>query len=407
MTGKVQAEEWKIDSKQGSEEPESPPAEAEDLEDEDEEDTTQNQPADPKGKGKAVEIQTPAESPSKDPVSPDSPPPTKKQLEVQILELHSEHPIVSYDGKIYSCAWAENIGSDFLFTEHDPSSQHPVLRSFDDNVDLLGISSARIISTPAILETRLRRRPVSPDGIQKRRQRRPKIAIGYQASQQRKDQASFLEKIMQIKRGRGEDDQVTVLSQKRNTNQQWRKEIKKRRAAEKKKLERKIGKGGREGKEAAEKLREIERLEEFGEQVWNSRGPGVDENGERRKPGRRSKGVVLGEGVVRRRPRGGGGMKAFLERKRMEGLAMDGGGETPSVVEETPEIWEEGYDDMDLEGNEGEVEGEEGAEYYGEYDDEMEDVDVDEEGIREYYEDEGSLDGDEGAPGEMDDTLMD
>ncbi|KAJ8128116.1 hypothetical protein O1611_g5524 [Lasiodiplodia mahajangana] len=73
---------------------------------------------------------------------------------VQILELHSENPIISYKGRVFSGQWSENTTTELLFTRHDEENPLPVLRHLDDGVDLLAASSARINVTERALKTK-------------------------------------------------------------------------------------------------------------------------------------------------------------------------------------------------------------------------------------------------------------
>ena len=144
-----------------------------------------------------------------------------KPTNVQILDLHTSNPIVSYNGQVFSCQWAQNIGTELLFTRHDKSSSLPILRSLPGNVDLLAASSARIISEPVHVKPKAPLRKPLPTA----RPREPasQISLPKNASIQKKNQASFLEKLIGIKEAKGEEDLVTVHARARTTNWKWRK----------------------------------------------------------------------------------------------------------------------------------------------------------------------------------------
>ncbi|KAI1360364.1 hypothetical protein F5Y08DRAFT_48593 [Xylaria arbuscula] len=133
---------------------------------------------------------------------------------VQILELHSENPIISYKGRVFSGQWCENLTTELLFTRHeDPGddSPLPVLKNLEDGVDLLAASCSRITVT----EQRFR-----PKVSERERQRAsahlPPTVIppaDPKATQERNDQRNFLADLIAVKRRRGETDDVTIIAQ--------------------------------------------------------------------------------------------------------------------------------------------------------------------------------------------------
>jgi len=215
----------------------------------------------------------------------------KEATNVHILDLHTENPVVSYGGQIFSCQWAQNIGTELLFTAHDPDASLPVLRTLPGDVDLLAASSVRIISKSVVLEPKLseRSRPALPPSNTRGLVPDLKIPVGAQASTRRKDQARFLERMMEIKEAKGEDDLVTVFAQKRQTNSGWRAQFQQKRQQERARLQRVLkGNNGRESLEAKRKLEEMYEEDENRKAEENSRGIRVD--GKKLKgPGRKSK----------------------------------------------------------------------------------------------------------------------
>jgi hypothetical protein len=206
----------------------------------------------------------------------------KKPPRVQILDLHSKNPVVSYDGHIYSCQWVSNIGTELLFTRHDPDNPLPALRTLPGDVDLLAASSARIISTSVELH------PTEQSAIHplasRARGEDPDLAIpvGQRASIHRKDQAQFLENLMNIKEEKGEEDPVTVFAHSRKTIYKWNEHVKKKQQAEKAKLQRIIKRGGRGVKGARERLAEIEKDEARRKEKVVTRNKPGPEAGKRR-----------------------------------------------------------------------------------------------------------------------------
>ncbi|KAI0535329.1 hypothetical protein GGR58DRAFT_479409 [Xylaria digitata] len=129
---------------------------------------------------------------------------------VQILELHSENPIISYKGRVFSGQWCENTTTELLLTRHDKDRPLPILRHLDGGVDLLAASSARINVTEQKFQ---------PKASERERQRAsahlPQTIIppvDPKASQERIDQRNFLADLIALKRRKGETDDVTVVA---------------------------------------------------------------------------------------------------------------------------------------------------------------------------------------------------
>jgi hypothetical protein len=158
--------------------------------------------------------------------------------ELQVLELHSANPIISYNGQHYSCQWASNVGTELLFMAHDRDSTIPVLRNLHGGVDLLAANSARIISNKLELEPRKRKR--SPERAFVRGSNIPHtkylIPVGVGAAPRRKDQAVFLERLIGMKTEKGETDNVTIVAERRVANSKWKTRFVELRNAERKKL---------------------------------------------------------------------------------------------------------------------------------------------------------------------------
>jgi hypothetical protein len=153
---------------------------------------------------------------------------------VQILDLHNKNPIVSYGDEIYACEWTRNIGTEFLFIEHDDQNRLPVLQHLSQSVDLICVSSIRLMSTPVILEPQ----------FGTRRFITPKAGFNWTSgsvqsrSDKNQDQASFLEQLRAIKQRKGEGDDVTMITKKQSKNIKGglRMELKKKRVLERRRL---------------------------------------------------------------------------------------------------------------------------------------------------------------------------
>ncbi|KAK7744538.1 hypothetical protein SLS53_003423 [Cytospora paraplurivora] len=141
--------------------------------------------------------------------------------EIQVLDLHSDNPIISYKGRIFSGSWASNIGTEMIFGAHDEVADRglPYLRDLSGGVDLMAVSSARILTTPADLKpknptvrTAVQRRPVNDHYKKLRQESGIIIPVAFDKHGFRKPQARFLENLMAIKRKRGEMDQATTMT---------------------------------------------------------------------------------------------------------------------------------------------------------------------------------------------------
>ncbi|KAI0855248.1 hypothetical protein F4860DRAFT_520052 [Xylaria cubensis] len=129
---------------------------------------------------------------------------------VQILELHSENPIISYKGRVFAGQWCENTTTELLMTRSDEENPLPVLRHLGNGVDLLAASSARINVTEQKFKPK-----VSDRERQRASAHLPQTIIppvDLKASQERIDQRNFLADLIALKRRKGEADDVTVIA---------------------------------------------------------------------------------------------------------------------------------------------------------------------------------------------------
>ncbi|KAL2130948.1 hypothetical protein VTI74DRAFT_5731 [Chaetomium olivicolor] len=145
----------------------------------------------------------------------------KPAEQIQILELHSKEPIVSYRNHVFRGSWCENIGTEMIFTPHDDNTPLPALRHLNQNIDLIAASATRINFQEATLTPKERNTgpgnlflgvAYCEEDIPERYKRNGGIYvhIGGDKSGQRQPQAHFLEDLIELKRKRGETDEVTV-----------------------------------------------------------------------------------------------------------------------------------------------------------------------------------------------------
>jgi hypothetical protein len=70
---------------------------------------------------------------------------------LQLNGLHTENPLVMYEGQLLSCQWARNIGTDMFFAKPEPDfAGNNALRSLPD-VDLIATGSSKLIANVAQL----------------------------------------------------------------------------------------------------------------------------------------------------------------------------------------------------------------------------------------------------------------
>ena len=138
-----------------------------------------------------------------------SQPPVEAVPDIQILDLHSEEPLISYRGKLYTGQWAEVIGTELILKSHDEANPLPTLRSLSGNVDLLGASCARLLTKEQVIKPL---QPVDDSLAAIKAEWNIKIPSGKYKDSERAQQARFLEDLIAIKKQRGDVDEVTVYA---------------------------------------------------------------------------------------------------------------------------------------------------------------------------------------------------
>ncbi|KAL4725295.1 hypothetical protein ACLX1H_007442 [Fusarium chlamydosporum] len=221
--------------------------------------------------------------------------------DIQILELHSQHPIISYKGRTFEGSWAEVVGTEAIFASRDNENPLPALRRLEGNVDFLGACASRIATKETIGKPNvIREDPLAAI----REEWNIRIPVGKDRSGERAQQTRFLENLMALKKRKGETDQVTV----------WAKDGE--------------GQNFKDNRDPDYKPRRRRRLlNEDGEEVIPKR--------ERRRPSGRRGGrprLRAGQG----RGRGSEAGSTSLTPSQMEGSYMEGNLSTP-----TPSRWNE------------------------------------------------------------------
>ena len=157
-----------------------------------------------------------------------TPPATEAEPEdrIQIMDLHTANPLISYQNQMYSCQWTSTIGTDLLLSIPDSDFPHAPLREPAPGVSLVAATSIKLFGRPVKIEPRAdrtdgeaaSREAVSVHESTLPAERNPlpdtatpvKIPLGPAPSRTRLQQASFLERLIAIKAAKGEKDEVTV-----------------------------------------------------------------------------------------------------------------------------------------------------------------------------------------------------
>ena len=142
---------------------------------------------------------------------------------IQILELHSDNPIIAVDKRAFSCHWASSVGTDMLFEAPANRDLSPPRPGKQDNTNaedakLVALTRSRLVAKPVNLtvksnEDMSERVPVVhaaqvemiTPSVKPTRARGPKK---HHITQSRQDQKSFLERLSTARRNKGEDPWV-------------------------------------------------------------------------------------------------------------------------------------------------------------------------------------------------------
>ncbi len=178
---------------------------------------------------------------------------------IQILDLHTQNPLISYHDRIYSCTWGSTIGTDIFLASPESLSAASIDRELLTpiytlpNVSIIGTSCINLTGRPVTITPRNDTSQPQPTSIDPNTRPQPvpidpndgspqtvkptspppastlpnpdqplKIPLSPGAANTRRAQASFLESLSAIKASKGETDQVTVHAVKQNQGTGWR-----------------------------------------------------------------------------------------------------------------------------------------------------------------------------------------
>lgn len=146
---------------------------------------------------------------------------TVKQYGIQFLDLHTGNPIVSFKGEAYSCTWIDMIGTNMFFSQPKETPLYDPEISTNE-FDMIGTSQIKLVgnsikvtpisqnSAAPAKRTTLNEPldvPSQPSGKSLGTIRRRSAKVNADL----RKQANFLEQLMNIKKNRGEKDNVHVV----------------------------------------------------------------------------------------------------------------------------------------------------------------------------------------------------
>lgn len=152
--------------------------------------------------------------------------------QIQILDLHTHNPLISYQKQLYSCTWTSTIGTDLLLASSSITPSLPILKH-TPAFNILAASGIKLIGRPVrpilkeeerFSDEQIRAALTSSlsDTVTQRTEATNKprpvtIPIDAGSSIGRQNQARFLERLIAIKAAKCEKDKVTVYAQKTST----------------------------------------------------------------------------------------------------------------------------------------------------------------------------------------------
>lgn len=125
---------------------------------------------------------------------------------VQIMELHSKNPFVSYRNHIFSCEWADMIGTDMHFISHEDSEPNATYLKRTDDYSLLAANPIKIVGRKA----RLTANTDLQESREQAEERSAQAGLQTQECDTRSAQVRFLQELMDIKQEKGETDMVQM-----------------------------------------------------------------------------------------------------------------------------------------------------------------------------------------------------
>lgn len=143
------------------------------------------------------------------------------QYGIHFLDLHTGNPIVSFKGDAYSCTWTDMIGTNMFFSQPKETPLYDPEISTND-FDMIGISQIKLVGNP-IKVTPIPQNAAASTAKTWTRNEAPTTPLqsgkslgtirrsNAKVNADLRKQANFLEQLMNIKKNRGERDNVHVV----------------------------------------------------------------------------------------------------------------------------------------------------------------------------------------------------
>lgn len=135
---------------------------------------------------------------------------------LQLLDPHTSNPIVSYRGQLHSCAWIDTVGTTMFFSEpRDTPLYDPEIST--SAFDLIGTSRIKLVGREAHVTPTAQTGQDRATSSANEQLERPGQSLGTikrsnaKLNADLRKQANFLEQLMNIKKNRGEQDNVHVI----------------------------------------------------------------------------------------------------------------------------------------------------------------------------------------------------
>ncbi|KAF2729015.1 hypothetical protein EJ04DRAFT_404283, partial [Polyplosphaeria fusca] len=131
--------------------------------------------------------------------------------QIQISGLHTQNPLIVYNGQLLSCKWASTVGTEIFFAKPEEGSLEEPLRKLP-SVDLIGFGSTKLMATSARL--RLRNEAfgqVEMDDQQPTDAMEISEDTGTPTEATRLPAPSFIERLNQAKAKRGDQTRMAVF----------------------------------------------------------------------------------------------------------------------------------------------------------------------------------------------------
>lgn len=135
----------------------------------------------------------------------------------QLLDLKTTQPLVSYDEQIYSCSWVDTIGTSIFLGRNKHKSPARSVQPTSE-YSITGTSRIRLLGERTHMPKIISQKTSSGEEGGMALLTGPGFSQSSQKHQTEvNQQASFLERLMHVKRRRGDQDLFTVIPDRQST----------------------------------------------------------------------------------------------------------------------------------------------------------------------------------------------